>query len=134
MAAQLRHREEIVRTAALLFRRQGYAATGTNQIVAVSGAPKGSLYHYFSQDKEQIAQTAVEHAVEIVRTTLARLLDRQPTPGRCLACLRRAAGGLAAGVRPPGRLPHRSEILARVKSRAHRLLNCITGRPVILSQ
>ena len=37
-----KHRETIVRTAARLFRRQGYAATGVNQIVEVARAPKGS--------------------------------------------------------------------------------------------
>lgn len=93
MAAQAKHRDEIVRTAAVLFRRQGYAGTGTNQIVAVSGAPKGSLYHYFPQGKEQIAQAAVEHAGALVRTTLARLLDQEPTPGAAL----RAYAVLLAG-------------------------------------
>lgn len=93
MAAQAKHRQEIVRTAALLFRRQGYAATGTNEIVAVSGAPKGSLYHYFPQGKEQIAQAAVEHAGRVVRGTLVRLLDQEPTPGAAL----RAYSALLAG-------------------------------------
>jgi TetR/AcrR family transcriptional repressor of lmrAB and yxaGH operons len=93
MAAQPKHREEIVRTAALLFRRQGYAATGTKQIVAVSGAPKGSLYHYFPEGKEQIAQAAVEHAGDLVRSTLVRLLDQEPTPGEAW----RAYGQLLAG-------------------------------------
>jgi TetR/AcrR family transcriptional repressor of lmrAB and yxaGH operons len=93
VAAQSKHHGEIVRTAAVLFRRQGYAATGTNEIVAVSGAPKGSLYHYFPQGKEQIAQAAVEHAGGLVRATLTRLLDQEPTPGAAL----RAYAVLLAG-------------------------------------
>ena len=47
MPAPPRHRGAIVRAAATLFRRNGFAATGINEIAEVSGAPKGSLYHYF---------------------------------------------------------------------------------------
>ena len=36
MAAKAKHREAIVQAAATLFRRQGYAATGTNEIVGAS--------------------------------------------------------------------------------------------------
>jgi TetR/AcrR family transcriptional repressor of lmrAB and yxaGH operons len=84
VAAQSKHRQEIVRSAALLFRRQGYAATGTSQILAVSGAPRGSLYHYFPQGKEQIGQAAVEYAGELVTGTLTRLIEQNPTPGAAL--------------------------------------------------
>ena len=84
MAVPRGHRQEIVRSAALLFRRQGYAATGTSQILAVSGAPRGSLYHYFPQGKEQIAAAAVEHASDLVAATLSRLIEQAPTPGAAL--------------------------------------------------
>lgn len=42
-------REKILHTASRLFQLQGYHATGLNQIVKESGAPKGSLYHFFSE-------------------------------------------------------------------------------------
>ena len=93
MFAQPRHRDKIVRTAAELFRRQGYAATGTNQIVSVSGAPKGSLYHYFPGGKEHIAQEAVTYAGERVRETLARLLEQESTPGVAWKAYGRLLGG-----------------------------------------
>ena len=54
MPAPPKHRGAIVRAAATLFRRNGYAATGINEIAEVSGAPKGSLYHYFPDGKDQI--------------------------------------------------------------------------------
>ena len=60
MPARARHRDPIINTAMRLFRRQGYASTGLNEIVAESGAPKGSLYHYFPDGKASIAVAAVE--------------------------------------------------------------------------
>lgn len=93
MGAAPKHRQEIVRSAALLFRRQGYAGTGTNQILAVSGAPRGSLYHYFPQGKEEIGQAALEYAADLVTATLTRLVEQEPSPGAAL----RAYGQLLAG-------------------------------------
>ncbi len=54
-----KHRSAIIAAAAKLFRRQGYAATGINEIADAAGAPKGSLYHYFPDGKDQIAEAAV---------------------------------------------------------------------------
>ncbi len=62
MANTALHRENLIRTAMSLFRRQGYASTGLQQILSESGAPKGSLYHYFPSGKEQLAEAAVEMA------------------------------------------------------------------------
>lgn len=93
MAAAPKHRQELIRSAAVLFRRQGYAATGTSQILAVSGAPRGSLYHHFPQGKEQIGRAAVEYAGDLVTATLTRLIEQQPTPGAAL----REYGRLLAG-------------------------------------
>ncbi len=76
MAAPPGHRGAIVRTAAALFRRNGFAATGINEIVEVSGAPKGSLYHYFPGGKDQIAEAAVRFAGTSVVATLEKL-ERQ---------------------------------------------------------
>ena len=93
MAARAKHRDRIVRTAARLFRRDGYAATGTNDIVAASGAPKGSLYHYFPNGKAQIAAEAVGHAAGKVTRTLADLAARPGHPADAV----RAYGALLAG-------------------------------------
>ena len=47
MAAEPKHRDAIVAAAVNLFRQRGFSATGMNDIVAESGAPKGSVYYYF---------------------------------------------------------------------------------------
>ena len=53
-------REHIVEATCDLLEAQGYHATGLNQIVAESGAPKGSLYHYFPDGKEALAAAAID--------------------------------------------------------------------------
>lgn len=52
-------REQILQTTCDLMENQGYHGTGLNEIVKESGAPKGSLYHYFPEGKEQITAEAV---------------------------------------------------------------------------
>jgi AcrR family transcriptional regulator len=49
-------RERILYAAAELFRRQGYGGTGLKQVVGKAEAPFGSLYHFFPQGKEQLAE------------------------------------------------------------------------------
>ncbi len=93
MSQAPRHRDAIVRTAVRLFRQQGYAATGLNQLVAESGAPKGSLYHYFPGGKAAIAAAAVEAASERVTQTLRDLAAQGLSPGDQL----RRYGVLLAG-------------------------------------
>ncbi|MEW6648811.1 MAG: TetR/AcrR family transcriptional regulator [Chloroflexota bacterium] len=55
-------RERIISTACQLLERQGFHASGLNQIVEESGAPKGSLYHYFPGGKTEIVIQAVAQA------------------------------------------------------------------------
>jgi TetR/AcrR family transcriptional repressor of lmrAB and yxaGH operons len=52
-------REQILQTTCDLLEKQGYHGTGLNEIVKESGAPKGSLYYYFPDGKEQITAEAV---------------------------------------------------------------------------
>jgi len=73
MANTPKHRENLVRTAMRLFRQQGYASTGLQQILHESGAPKGSLYHYFPGGKEALGEEAVELAGGLVDDMLRKL-------------------------------------------------------------
>src|ERR1700723_4748930 len=93
MSAPPRHRGASVRAAAALFRRNGYAATGINEIADVSGAPKGSLYHYFPNGKDQIGEAAVRFAGRRVTRTFEQLLAKHKTT----AALVKAYGRLLAG-------------------------------------
>jgi AcrR family transcriptional regulator len=79
-----RHRAALVRAASQLFRRQGYGATGLNEVLAASGAPRGSLYHYFPQGKAQIGAEVVEHAGQRTADTLDELAADAATPADVL--------------------------------------------------
>jgi TetR/AcrR family transcriptional repressor of lmrAB and yxaGH operons len=93
MPAIPKHRQPIINAAVTLFRRQGYARTGLNDIVDVSGAPKGSLYHYFPLGKSSIAVAAVEEAGRRVATTIGALARECRSTGELL----RAHARLLAG-------------------------------------
>ncbi|WP_447005459.1 TetR/AcrR family transcriptional regulator [Saccharothrix isguenensis] len=78
-------RQRMVRTAAELFRSQGYHATGLNQVLAEGGTPKGSLYFHFPGGKEELAVEAISLAGNDLRDALAAVLDAEPDPVKALA-------------------------------------------------
>jgi TetR/AcrR family transcriptional repressor of lmrAB and yxaGH operons len=69
-----RSRAALIDKAATLFRRQGYAATGLNQILAEAGVKPGSLYHHFPQGKQQLAAAVVDTAGNGIEQLLRRFL------------------------------------------------------------
>jgi TetR/AcrR family transcriptional repressor of lmrAB and yxaGH operons len=93
MPAVARHRQPIIDAAVTLFRRQGYSGTGLLDIVEESGAPKGSLYHYFPDGKASIAVAAVEEAGRRVADTVATLAAETRATGELI----RAHARLLAG-------------------------------------
>lgn len=58
-------RDQILEATCILLEKQGFHGTGLNEIVKESGAPKGSLYHYFPAGKEQITAEAVMQSGQI---------------------------------------------------------------------
>jgi TetR/AcrR family transcriptional repressor of lmrAB and yxaGH operons len=80
-------RDAFIDTAGLLLRRQGYAGTGLNEIVARSGAPKGSLYFHFPGGKEELAVAAMQRTGEQLRAALAAILASSEDLGEALARL-----------------------------------------------
>jgi TetR/AcrR family transcriptional regulator, lmrAB and yxaGH operons repressor len=70
-----RSRAALVDTAALLFRRQGYAATGVNQILKTADVKAGSLYHHFPDGKQQLAAAVVDRVGGDIERRLREMLD-----------------------------------------------------------
>jgi len=73
------NREQLVRTAMRLFRRNGYANVGLQEILAESGAPRGSLYYYFPEGKEALGEAAVRMAGRMIAEMLEDLARRRRT-------------------------------------------------------
>lgn len=68
-------KEKFIETAYKLFEVKGYNATGLNEILKESGAPKGSLYYHFPNGKEELALESIRLAGERITTNLRKNLD-----------------------------------------------------------
>ena len=100
-------RASMVRSAASLIQRRGVTATSFSEVLADSGAPRGSIYHHFPQGKEQLAEDAIRWTSERV---LAHQRACRATTASCvLSCFidmwrqvvvasKGAAGCVVAGV------------------------------------
>lgn len=77
-------REQIIETTSQLLEKQGYYATGLNQIVQESGAPKGSLYYYFPQGKEELTAEAIERSANTFTSIIETELARHEDPAEAL--------------------------------------------------
>ena len=73
-------RDRIVEAATVLFQLKGYHATGLNEILRESNAPKGSLYYYFPDGKEQLALEAVNLTKAFVEKTITERLAEIQDP------------------------------------------------------
>ena len=93
MPAPAKHRRAILEAALSLFRKQGYAATGLQQILGASGAPRGSLYHYFPNGKESLGEAAVTLAGGLVREMLEGHAAKHAAPAAFLRAYCRTMAG-----------------------------------------
>jgi TetR/AcrR family transcriptional repressor of lmrAB and yxaGH operons len=73
-------REDIIETTCHLLELQGYHATGVNQILAESEAPKGSLYYYFPDGKEDLAAQAIAHVGQRIESRIRLSLAETEDP------------------------------------------------------
>jgi TetR/AcrR family transcriptional repressor of lmrAB and yxaGH operons len=77
-------REKILQTASELMEKQGYHGTGLNEIIQKSGAPKGSLYYYFPEGKEQLASEAILRAGQIVLERFSEQTADEPDSAQAI--------------------------------------------------
>lgn len=73
-------KEKILTAASRLFQVKGYNATGLNEILKESDSPKGSLYYYFANGKEELALEAIKLASQFIQAKIRNALDKYSNP------------------------------------------------------
>jgi TetR/AcrR family transcriptional repressor of lmrAB and yxaGH operons len=80
-------RGKMIAATATLLQKQGYHATGLSQILAESGAPRGSLYFHFPGGKEELACAALVASGDAWRERIAAVVETARDPGAAIeAC------------------------------------------------
>jgi AcrR family transcriptional regulator len=95
-------RAAMIRSAIGLIRRRGVAAVSFADVLADSGAPRGSVYHHFPGGKSQLVEEATRSAADSIDKAVTNILRTEDTPGalRALADIWREdlkAGDYAVG-------------------------------------
>ncbi|MGA6168365.1 TetR/AcrR family transcriptional regulator [Amycolatopsis magusensis] len=70
-----------------LVEAKGYHGTGLNEVLALAGAPRGSLYHHFPGGKDQLIGEALTAAGQEVDALLAQLTTSAATVGDLVRAL-----------------------------------------------
>lgn len=80
-------REQIIRTTQRLLGQSGLSGAGLNQVIAASGAPRGSIYHYFPQGKTQLVTEALGAYGDFFQALVSQMLSREAPVGENLEAL-----------------------------------------------
>ncbi len=65
------HRDRMIASAAMLIRERGARPTAIGDVLAHSGAPRGSAYHYFPGGRSELLCEAVDYAADYVSAAIA---------------------------------------------------------------
>jgi TetR/AcrR family transcriptional regulator, lmrAB and yxaGH operons repressor len=71
-------RERMIAGAVRLLAQQGLQATSFSEVLALTGAPRGSIYHHFPGGKDQLVAAAVEAAGAHALDVLTPLAGQDP--------------------------------------------------------
>jgi TetR/AcrR family transcriptional repressor of lmrAB and yxaGH operons len=74
-------KDRILEAAIFLMKQSGLTGAGINQLLARSGAPKGSVYYYFPEGKQQITGEALALYAQRVAAAFERALSSKRKPG-----------------------------------------------------
>jgi TetR/AcrR family transcriptional repressor of lmrAB and yxaGH operons len=70
-------RQRMIQSAALLFRERGVEGTSFSDVIAHSGAPRGSIYHHFPDGKAQLVEETTRYAGDFIAGGLAAALEQK---------------------------------------------------------
>jgi len=85
--SELGSRDRMIEAAISLMRGSGLTGAGINEIVRVSGAPKGSVYHFFPHGKAQITGEALAVYSKRVMAFIDRALVSERHAGAKVSAL-----------------------------------------------
>ncbi|MFI5782050.1 TetR/AcrR family transcriptional regulator [Nocardia sp. NPDC051570] len=95
-------RRQMIRQALLLFRAQGYAATGIREVATTAGAHRGVIYHHFPRGKTELAEEVLASIDSMAGPLIeAVCAQQQPIPAMH-AILAGAKMIMTGGEYPPG--------------------------------
>ena len=84
-------RERMIETTAGLVHRRGFHGTSLNEILAESGAPRGSLYYHFPGGKEQLVLEATREGVARITHFLKEISSETNDPAAAVHAFIEAA-------------------------------------------
>ena len=87
-------RARMLETTGRLLQLRGYHGTGLNEILAESGAPRGSLYFHFPGGKDQLVIEATRASVERVTRHRREVLDKAASPAAAMRAFGKALAAL----------------------------------------
>lgn len=80
-------RQQLLEAAITLMRRSGLSGAGINEIARESGAPKGSIYHFFPEGKQQIVEEALAEYTQRVVAFIDAALSSKRAPAEKVRAL-----------------------------------------------
>jgi AcrR family transcriptional regulator len=68
-------KQKMIESAMRLQRKRGVSGTAFSDVIADSGAPRGSIYHHFPGGRAQLSEAATVHGVDWMSDSLEELLE-----------------------------------------------------------
>jgi AcrR family transcriptional regulator len=80
-------KERLLRAGEKLFRAQGYSGTGLKQLAAEAQAPWSSMYHFFPDGKEQLAEEVIRYGGELYAQMIRQCFAAYSDPRDAVAAM-----------------------------------------------
>lgn len=127
-------REAMIEAAWMLIAERGLEGMSTREVLARTGAPRGSVYHYFPRGRAELIEHAIEHSRRWMREQIEAISADSPdevTAGylhiwrRVLEATSFRAGCAAVGVVTGG---HDPDVLDRAAAAFGDAVDALAGR------
>src|ERR1700737_147732 len=80
-------KDRLLRAGEKLFRAQGYSGTGLKQLASEAEAPWSSMYHFFPDGKEQLAEEVIRYGGELYAQMIRQCFAAYPDPRDAVAAM-----------------------------------------------